>query len=85
MKSQQQTEEESIYYSTIDEKMKKASAVEPNPVYDDINNKEPHYISISVNARSSKQANKVTMQDNPAYSATFEHLQDNPAYHISSA
>ena len=83
-KSQQQTKEESIYYSTIDETIKRAPASEPNPVYDDINNIEPHYMNISVKAHSSKQADKVTLQDNPAYSAAFEH-QDNPYYCILHA
>ena len=62
------------------------------PVYDEMNdrkqeNKEPQYMDIPEGIHSNKQANKVTMQDNPAYSIPSEHqvkMQDNPAYSTSS-
>ena len=91
-KRQQHTKSEGIYYSTIDETMiKRPPTIEPGPVHAKINdeqdNKEPQYMDIFITTHSTKQGDKVTMQDNPAYSAVAsEHqvmLQDNPAYSIS--
>ena len=91
-KCQQHTKSEGIYYSTIDETMiKRPPTIEPGPVQARINdeqdNKEPQYMDIFITTHSTKQGDKITMQDNPAYSAVAsEHqvmLQDNPAYSIS--
>ena len=50
-------------------------------------NKESQYMDIIEGIHSTEQADKVTMQDNPAYSISSEHqvnMQDNPAYSIPS-
>ena len=56
---------------------------------DEQDNKEPQYMDISITTHSTKQGDKITMQDNPAYSAVAsEHqvmLQDNPAYSAVSS
>ena len=49
--------------------------------------KEPQYMNTSEGFHSTKQPDKVTMQDNPAYSISSEQqvkLQDNPAYSTSA-
>ena len=88
-KSEQHTKPESVYYSTIDETtLPRSPTSKPEPVYNEMNdgqqeNKEPEYMDIPEGIHSTKQTNKVTMQDNPAYSIPSEHqveIQDNPAY-----
>ena len=88
-KSEQHTKPEGVYYSTIDETtLPRSPTSKPEPVYNEMNdgqqeNKEPEYMDIPEGIHSTKQTNKVTMQDNPAYSIPSEHqveIQDNPAY-----
>ena len=88
-KSEQHTKPEGVYYSTIDETtLPRSPTSKPEPVYNEMNdgqqeNKEPEYMDIPESIHSTKQTNKVTMQDNPAYSIPSEHpveIQDNPAY-----
>ena len=92
-KSEQHTKPEGVYYSTIDEiTLPRSPTSKPEPVYNEMNdgqqeNKEPEYMDIPEGIHSTKQTNKVTMQDNPAYSIPSEHqveIQDNPAYSTSS-
>ena len=91
-KSEQNTEQEGVYYTTIDETtIKRSPANKPEPVYSEMNDgqdsREPQYMDIPEGIHSTKQPDKVTMQDNPAYSIPSEHqvkLQDNPAYSTSA-
>ena len=49
--------------------------------------REPQYMDIPEGIHSTKQPDKITMQDNPAYFIPSEHqvkLQDNPAYSTSA-
>jgi len=86
MKSDQHTKPVGVYCSTIDKTIK------PEPLYTEMMNdgedsKEPQYMDISKTAHSSKQADKVAMQNNPAYSTLSGHqvkIQDNPTYSVSS-
>jgi len=74
-KSEQHTKPEGIYYSTIDETLQRS------PMNDGEDSKKPQYMDISKIPHSTKQADKVTMQNNPAYSTSSEvKLQDNPVY-----
>ena len=91
-KSEQHTKPEGVYYSTIDETtIKRPPANEAGLVHTKMNDgqdsKEPQYMDICIGTHSAKQGDKVTIQDNPAYSVSSEHqvmLQDNPAYCTSS-
>ena len=92
-KSEQHTKPEGVYYSTIDETtLPRSPTNKPVPVYNEMNdgqqeNKEPEYMDIPEGIHSTKQASKVAMQNNPAYSIPSEHqveIQDNPAYSTSS-
>ena len=72
-KSEEHTKPESAYYSTIDETTFPRSPInKPEPIYsemnDEQNNKEPQYMDIPENVLSTKQADKIIIQDNPAYS-----------------
>ena len=88
-KSEQNNKPEGVYYSTIDEILQRSPANKPEPVYSEMNdNKESQYMDITKGIHSTEQADKVTMQDNPAYSIPSEHqvnMQDNPAYSIPSS
>ena len=78
-----------MYYSAINEtSLPRSPTSKPEPIYsetnDGQNNKDAPYIDVTP---STKQADKVTIQDNPEYSVAFDHqveLQNNPAYHTSS-
>ena len=91
-KSKQHTEQEDVHYTTIDETtIKRSPANKPEPVYNEMNDgqdsREPQYMDIPEGIHSTKQPDKVTMQDNPAYFIPSEHqvkLQDNPAYSTSA-
>ena len=82
------TKPEGVYYSTINEtSLPRSPTSKPEPVYSEMNDgqddKEPQYMDITDKAHPTEQADKVAMQDNPAYSTASEHqveLQDNPAY-----
>ena len=68
-KSKQDTKPDGVYYSTIDETtLQRSSTIKPEPVYSEMNDgQDSNYIEISKSNHSTKQTNKVTMQDNPAY------------------
>ena len=68
-KSEQDTKSEGVYYSTIDETtLQRSPTIKPEPVYNEMNDEQDsNYIEISKSNHSTKQMNKVTMQDNPAY------------------
>ena len=89
-KSEQRTKPEGVYYSTIDETtFPRSPTNKPEPICNDgqQENKEPEYMDIPEGIHSTKQASKVTIQDNPAYSIPSEHqveIQDNPTYSTSS-
>ena len=72
--NKQHAKPEGVYYSTIDETALPSSPTnKPESDYIEMNdgqqdNKDSQYMDIPDNIHSTKQANKVTMQDNPAYS-----------------
>ena len=73
-KSEQHTKPEGVYYSTINEIMlQRTPTNKPEAVYSEMNdgqaNKEPEYMDIS---KSGQQADKIIMQDNPAYSVEHQ-------------
>ena len=87
-KSKQHTKQENVHYTTNDDTTVKRSTV-TEPVYNEMNDgkdsREPQHMDIPEGIHSTKQSDKVTMQDNPAYFIPSEHhvkLQDNPAYTI---
>ena len=48
-------------------------------------NKEPQYMDVSKSVHSTEQADKIVIQDNPAYSAGNQvKMQDNPAYSVTN-
>ena len=86
-KSEQQTKQEGVYYTTINETtIKRSPANKPEPVYSEMNDeqdsKEPQHIGIPEDICSSKPPDKVTMQDNPAYSVHQVNTRDNSSYSV---
>ena len=87
-KSEQHTKQEGVYYTTIDETIKRSPANKPEPVYSKMNDGQDNkdqYMDISKSVHSTTQ--QINMQDNPAYSISSEqqvNMQDNPAYSTSS-
>ena len=82
-KSEENTKQEGVYYSTIDETLQRSPTNKPEPVYIEMNdNKESRYIDVT------EQADKVTMQNNSILSEHQVNVQDmaidNPAYSIPS-
>ena len=88
-KTEEHTKPEAVYYSTINEtSLPRSPTSKPEPIYSETNdgqdNKDAQNMDVTP---STKQANKVTIQDNPEYSVAFDHqvkLQNNPAYHTPS-
>ena len=64
-------------HNTYETMLQTSSTSNQKPVYTEINNgqdsKEPEYTEICKNTHSTKQTEKIAMQDNPAYSISFEH------------
>ena len=88
-KSERHTKQEGVYYSTIDEAtLQRTPANKSEAVYGEINDeqdsKEPEYMDISKTGHSTEQADKIVIQDNPAYSDTQLKMQDNPAYSVTN-
>ena len=89
-KKSEHTKPEGVYYSTINETMlPRPPTNKPEAVYGEMNDgqdsKEPEYMDISKSDRSTEQAGKIIMQDNPAYSAEHQvKMQDNPAYSVTN-
>ena len=82
--NEQHTKPEGVYYSTIDETaLPRSPTNKPESDYIEMNggqeNKDSQYMDIP---HSTKQANKVTMQDNPAYSIASD--KDNSVISTSS-
>ena len=84
---QQHTKQESVYYTTIDETIQRSPTNKPEPVYSKMNDgqdsKEPQYMGIPEDICSSKPPDKVTMQDNPAYSVHEVNTQDNLSHSVT--
>ena len=87
-KSKHHTQEESVYYSTIDEtKSQRTPKHKPETIYSEIidvkvSKEEPCYMKTS-KCTQSTIAEKVTIQDNPSYFLLSDHhvkIEDNPAY-----
>ena len=67
-KSGEHSKQEGIYYSTIDEvTLQSPPNKQINKMNNEQSNREPQYMEISKTSQCSKQIEKVTMQDNPAY------------------
>ena len=85
-KTEQHTEQEGVYYTTIDEMtLQRSPANKPEPVYSEMNDgqdsKEPQYMDVFKSVLSTMQKEKVSMQDNPAYAVSSEYqtkMQDDP-------
>ena len=60
--------------------LQSSSTSNQKPVHTEINNgqdsKEPEYMEICKNTYSTNQTEKVAMQNNPAYSISFEHKDE---------
>ena len=68
-KSEEYSKQEGIYYSTIDEAtLQSVTNKQINKMNNEQNNGEPQYMEIFTGTQRTKQMEKVTMQDTPAYS-----------------
>ena len=68
-KSEEYSKQEGIYYSTIDDAtLQSPTNKQISKMNDEQSNREPQYMEISKSTQCTKQIEKVTMQDNPAYS-----------------
>ena len=68
-KSEEYSKQEGIYYSTIDEAtLQSLTNKQINKMNNEQSNGEPQYMEIFKGTQPTKQMEKVTMQDTPAYS-----------------
>ena len=68
-KSEGHGKQEGVYCSTIDEAtLQSPTNKQINKMNDEQSSREPQYMEISKTTQPIKQIEKVTMQDNPAYS-----------------
>ena len=86
-RNKQHTEQEGVYYTTIDEAtLQRSPANKPEPVYNEMNDgqdsKDPQYMDIPEDTHSTKQLDNLTMQDNPAYSVHHVNTQDDTSYSV---
>ena len=73
-KSEGHGKQEGVYCSTIDEAtLQSPTNKQINKMNDEQSSKEPQHMEISKSTQPTKQIEKITMQDNPAYSK-LEHL-----------
>ena len=85
-RNERYAKQKGIFYSTNDDTMLQKTpanklVADYYEVTDRQDSKEPaQYIEIFIDGHSTEQADKIVIQNNPAYSDTQFKMQDNPAY-----
>ena len=85
-KTKEHAKPEGVYYSAINEtSLSRSPTSKPEPVDSEMDDdKQPRYIDISDRVHLTKQPDKITAQENPAYFAASEQqveLEDNNTTH----